>query len=221
MANAMNDLNPKEYVITRKRKKYKFALFHNNPRCIEFEEWQPEFTPAVLEVGAGTGLFSVALAQEAPKVKHLAVDIKADRLQAGARAADEKKLENLRFLRARVQQLSEIIPPATISTIWVTFPDPFPKDRSSKHRLTHPAYLALYKRLLKPGGKLRFKTDAVALFDWSLEQLADNGWNINNISFDLHNSAIDDVAKTPTTYEQRYMQSGKKICYVEAVPPKA
>lgn len=220
MASAMNNLNPKDYVITRKRKKYKFALFHNNPLCFEFEQWQPEFKPAVLEIGAGTGLFCVAQAESMPDLMHLAVDVKADRLQRGALAATEKSLSNVRFLRARVEQLEEILPPHSISTIWITFPDPFPKDRSSKHRLTHPAYLALYRKLLKRDGRLRFKTDAVALFDWSLEQMADEGWDICEISFNLHDSAVIDVAKIPTTYEQRYIREGKRICYVEAEPPK-
>lgn len=215
----MNDLNPKDYIITRKRKKYKFALFHNNPLCFEIEHWQPEFTPAVLEIGAGTGLFCVAQAENARSTLHLAVDIKADRLQKGALTAMEKLLTNIRFLRARVEQLEEIIPEHSLSTIWITFPDPFPKDRSSKHRLTHPDYLGLYEKLLKPGGKLHFKTDAVALFDWSLEQLAEEGWNICEISFNLHGSTIEDAAKVATTYEQRYVREGKKICYVEVEPP--
>lgn len=218
MANAMNDLNPKEYIITRKRKRYKFALFHNNPLCFEFEQWKPEFTPAVLEIGAGTGTFSVTLAENAPHSPHLAVDVKADRLQTGARMAMEKSLTNIRFLRARVEQLAEIIPPNSISTIWVTFPDPFPKERSSKHRLTHPNYLALYKELLKPGGRLYFKTDSVALFDWSLEQLADDGWDIKDISFDITSSSLQGDARIPTTYELRYLKEGKKINYVEAEP---
>lgn len=219
MANAMNNLNPKDYVITRKRKKYKFALFHNNPLCFELEQWQPEFTPAVLEIGAGTGLFCVAQAENTPDSLHLAVDVKADRLQKGARMAIEKSLSNVRFLRARAEQLEEIIPPRSISTIWLTFPDPFSKDRSSKHRLTHPRYLELYKKLLKPGGKLRLKTDAVAFFDWSLEQMAEEGWNIRELSFNLHGSAVEDSAKVSTTYEQRYVREGKKICYMEVEPP--
>lgn len=221
MANAMNDLNPKEYIITRKRKRYKFALFHNNPLCFEFEQWKPEYVPAVLEIGAGTGTFSVALAENAPSSLHLAVDVKADRLQTGARMAMEKSLTNVRFLRARVEQLAEIIPPNSISTIWVTFPDPFPKDRSSKHRLTHPNYLALYKKLLKPGGKLCFKTDSVALFDWSLEQLADDGWDIKDISFDINSSGLQGDVRIPTTYELRYLKEGKKINYVEVESKKS
>lgn len=215
----MNELNPQNFIITRKRKKYRFALFYNNPLCFEFEEWQPEFVPTILEIGAGTGKFSVALACRTPKEMYLAVDVKADRLQTGAQLANEQKLTNIRFLRARIEQLEEVVKAHSLSAVWITFPDPFAKDRSSKHRLTHPKYLELYSQLLKPGGRIYFKTDAVALFDWSLEQLADAGWKIHNLSFDLHQSAVSDVAKIPTTYEMRYVGDGKKICYVEAGPP--
>ena len=217
----MKELNPEDFIISRKRKKYKFAMFHNSPLCLEFNQWQPNFTPSVVEIGAGTGIFSISLAENYPSRHYLAVDIKADRLQTGARRALEGKLDNIRFLRARIEQLSELLQPHSLDAIWITFPDPFAKERSSKHRLTHPRYLALYKTLLKPTGVLHFKTDAVALFEWSLEQLSDEGWNLQNISFDLHRSAVGDEAKVPTTYEARYMRAGKRICYIEAMPPTA
>lgn len=219
MANTMKNLNPQDFVITRKRKKYKFAKFHNSPLCFEFEQWDKTYRPSVLELGAGNGSFSVSLASEAPNELYLAVDVKADRLQAGARHADEKNIKNIRFLRARAEQLIEALEPGSLETIWLTFPDPFPKERSSKHRLTYPKYLALYRKLLKPGGKLYFKTDAVALFDWSLEQLAEANWQIHALSFDLHKSNENEQVKIPTTYEKRYIAEGKKICFVEATPP--
>lgn len=215
----MNELNPQDFIITRKRKKYRFALFYNNPLCFELDDWQTEFVPTIVEIGAGTGTFSVALAGRMPNERYLAVDVKADRLQTGAELANEQKLTNIRFLRARVEQLDQVAKPHSLGAIWITFPDPFSKDRSSKHRLTYPKSLELYRRLLKPGGRIHFKTDAVALFDWSLEQLADAGWKIRTLSFDLHRSNASDVAKITTSYEMRYIGEGKRICYVEAEPP--
>ncbi len=221
MSNAMKDLNPHDFVITRKRKKYRFALFHNSPLCLEVEQWDGSYHPSVLELGAGTGSFSVSLASTTPSTRYLAVDVKADRLQTGARLATEKNIKNIRFLRARAEQLHDSMAAGSFDAIWLTFPDPFPKERSSKHRLTHPKYLALYHKLLKPGGKLYFKTDAVALFDWSLEQLAEANWQIHALSFDLHKSNESESVKTPTTYETRYIAEGKKICFVAATPPVA
>lgn len=208
-------LNPSDFIITRKRKKYKFAIFHNSPLCFEIEEWDKRLVD-VLEMGAGTGLFSVALAEQEPTKYFAAVDVKADRLQTGARLATEKGLENISFLRARADQLGDLIAPHSLEKLWITFPDPFPKDRSAKHRLTHPNFLTLYQRLLKSDGRLYFKTDAKPLFDWSLEQLVKEGWTIEELSFDLHESGLPDQYKIQTTYEARFIGEGLKINFVRA-----
>src|SRR6185312_356546 len=111
-----------EYMITRKRKKYRFALFHNNPLCFETNEWDKNMAPKIVEVGAGTGLFSVALAEKYPHVSMVAIDVKADRLQTGAREAINRQLAQLQFLRARIDQLPELLPFHSVEKIWVTFP---------------------------------------------------------------------------------------------------
>ena len=212
-------LNPDDYIITRKRKKYRFALFANNPLCFEIEEWNGLPQPDVLEIGAGTALFSVGLGETDPGRQYLAVDVKADRLQTGARRAAELGMANVHFLRARADQLETAIKAHSLQDIWITFPDPFPKDRSAKHRLTHSNFLQLYERLLHPMGTLQFKTDAAELFTWSLEQLVERGWHIYELSFDLHASQLDDQYKLMTTYETRFTAQGLPTYFVRAAPP--
>jgi tRNA (guanine-N7-)-methyltransferase len=216
----MNELNPKDFIITRKRKKYRFALFNNSPICYEVEDWERSPFHEVLEIGAGTGLFSVELAKQASNDFFVAMDVKADRLQTGARAAEKDYVANLQFLRARADLLEELFIPNTLETIWVTFPDPFPKERSSKHRLTHPKFLEMYKNLLKSDGRLCFKTDARGLFEWSLEQFVQQGWKINELSFDLHESKLRETYKIMTTYEKRFVSEGLPIYFVSLTPPK-
>ncbi len=213
-------IDPNRFIIRRKRKKYKFAIFANSPLCFEVEQWTDSYLPDVLEMGAGTALFSVALADAYPSMKFLAVDVKADRLQTGAKTAEARGLANIRFLRARAEQLIQVLEPQSLDKIWITFPDPFPKDRSAKHRLTHPKYLAMYQELLKPGGELFFKTDAKDLFDWSLERLVASGWGLEELSFDLHESELSGNYKVMTTYEKRFVDEGLKINFVKATPPR-
>ena len=215
----MTQLNPDDYIITRKRKKYKFALFAHSPLCFEAEEWAGQPPAEIVELAAGTGLFGVSLA-EATGRQTLAVDVKADRLQTGARQAAEKGVANMRFLRARIEdQLINLLQPATVEQLWVTFPDPFPKKRAAKNRLTHPTFLALYRNLLAPDGALYFKTDSYDLFTWSLEQLVQEGWMITQLSFDLHDSLLQDSYKVMTTYERRFTAEGLPTHFVRAVPP--
>jgi tRNA (guanine-N7-)-methyltransferase len=212
-------LDPKDFIITRKRKKYKFALFFNSSLCFEIEEWPRNKRFDVLELGAGTGLFGVALASQNIKKQYVAADVKADRLQTGARAAEEKGLTNIQFLRARADQLDDVILPSSLSSVWVTFPDPFPKKRATKHRLTHSQFLKLYQKWLQPNGVIYFKTDAKELFAWSLEELVKAGWRIEELSFDLHESDLPSSCKIKTTYETRYTKEERPINFVKASPP--
>lgn len=211
----MQLVDPKEFIITRKRKKYKFALFHNSPLCFEFDEWTRRPVD-VVEVGAGDGMFSVELATRHPEQLFLAVDVKGDRLQKGAREAEARDLKNIWFVRARADQLEELVESASLTHLWLTFSDPFPRRRSAGRRLTHPSFLARYARMLTSSGSLLIKHDNPAFFCWSLEQLVANGWHIDELSFDLHESELSDDYKLLTTYEQRWLGEGRVTQCVRA-----
>ena len=212
-------LNPDDFVIVRKRKKYKFAKFHNAENCFEFDEWRDFYQqrqPGIFGLEVGTGLFSVELAARYPDKLFAAIDVKADRLQKGAYIALERSLKNIYFIRARADQIGDLFALSTLVNIWVTFPDPFPKKRAAGRRLTHPYFLRRYAQLLQPGGELLFKHDDRDFFCWSLEQLVAEKWQITELSFDLHESSLDDEYKIMTTYEQRWLNEGKAINFVRA-----
>lgn len=210
-------LNPKEFIITRKRKKYRFALFHNSPLCFEHDDWQKTGEVDVVEVGAGNAHFLVELAARHPEQQFVALDVKGDRLQSGARKAEEQGLANIRFVRARADQIDDLFMSGTVTSIWLTFSDPFPRKRSAGRRMTHPNYLKNYAIALKPGGALFIKHDSRPFFDWSLEQLARQKWIIDELSFDLHESDLDEEYKIMTAYEKRWMSEGGVIRFVRAL----
>lgn len=209
-------LDPKEFIITRKRKKYKFALFHNSPLCFESGEWDKTYAPDVIEVGAGNGKFAVELATRHPEQRFVALDVKGDRLQYGARLAEERGLTNVRFVRARADQIDELFASHLMKSIWVTFPDPFPRKRSAGRRLTHPTFLRKYQQLLQPKGALYLKHDNREFFCWSLEQFVSEKWKICELSFDLHESSLHDDYKILTTYEQRWLGDGLTTNFIKA-----
>ncbi len=211
-------VNPDAFVITRRRKKYKFAKFHNAANCFELSEWQRRAVD-VIEVGAGTGLFSVELAARHPELTFVALDVKADRLQKGAYEALSRGVDNIFFVRARADQVAELATPGTVSKVWLTFPDPFGRTRSAGRRLTHPTFLAHYQRLLHTDGSLYLKHDNQEFFCWSLEQLIAAGWRVIELTFDLHSSLLSDEYKILTTYEQRWLDQGLVTHFVCAQKP--
>lgn len=212
----MSQIDPNEFIITRKRKLYKFALFANSPLCFEYEQWDKSWPVDTIEIGAGTGLFAVALARAQPDRQIVALDIKADRLQTGAKLAAELGLTNIKFLRARADQLPDIIAPDSLRHVWITFPDPFPKRRASGRRLTHSTYLKIYQQLLTVDGVLQLKHDNRDFFCWSLEQLVSQKWSLRELSFDLHDSDLSDEYKTLTTYETRWLREGLVTHFAKA-----
>lgn len=211
----MSTVDPEKFIISRKRKKYKFAKFANSPLCFEFDDWKQQAVD-VVEVGAGTGLFSVELALRYPSKQFVAVDVKGDRLQKGAYEAEARGLKNLRFVRARADQLHELFKAGSIEQLWITFPDPFPKKRSAGRRMTHPTFLRIYRDILGKDGALYLKHDSRDFFLWSLEQLVTEKWRLTELSFDLHESELSDDYKTLTTYEVRWLSEGTVTNFVKA-----
>jgi len=208
-------------VIVRKRKKWKFAHFAAFTNCFELHELQPERwgRPLIVELGAGTADLTLALARQQPDTQFVAVDVKADRLYKGAKAAREQGLAHVAFVRAPAERLVEVFAPASVAELWLTFPDPFPRTRQAKHRLTHPQFLHIYQSLLAPGGIVRFKTDSHDLFTWSLEQIIFDGWQIRELSFDLHRSELPAEYKLTTTFERKFMAQNLPTHYVSFARP--
>lgn len=222
--------------ITRKRKKYKFAHFDSYANCFSHErggsgeETLAELreylsgSPTVLEIAAGNAQFSLQLAMQYPEERFVAIDVKSDRLYTSAKKALEEGITNIAFLRCYLEWskakdftqasqddtavLEQIFGKHAMKIIWLTFPDPHPKKRSAKHRLTHPSFLEQYRTILSETGELKFKTDNRELFLWSLEQFVVEKWHISELSFDLHESSLPDDYKIKTHYEETFTAKG-------------
>lgn len=216
-------MNPDDFIITRKRKKYKFARFANFENCFEATEITPEQISELaagreitLEIGAGTALFAVELARRHPDQFFVATDVKADRLQTGAKLALQDNIKNVIFIRLHTMQVSSMFRPHSISTVWLTFSDPFPRDRQAKHRLSHPNFLGQYRQVLRLDGIVRQKTDNHQLFDYSLEQFVAQGWSIRELTYDLHESDLNDDYKIMTTFETKFVAQELPIYLLSA-----
>ncbi len=128
--------------------------------------------PIVLELACGRGEYSVALSVLYPNKNFIGVDIKGARLHQGATRALRQNLENVAFIRTRIEQIDMFFSENEISEIWITFPDPFLNETKSNRRLTSIPFLERYCKFLKKDGILHLKTDSTELYDFTLETLS-------------------------------------------------
>ncbi len=170
-----------------------------------------------LEIGCGSASFSIQYAKKTKK-PILAIDQKGDRILQGAKKALELKLPNLFFLRTNILAL-DIYFRKNIKNIWITFPDPFDRDKNAKHRLTHPIFLNIYRYITCKNHNIYLKTDNDKLFEFTLEILKNRQDQIVFFSKDIYKNKDKIEQKYPyvffkTKYEQRFLQQEKTIKFI-------
>lgn len=173
--------------------------------------------PVVLELGCGKGEYTVGLASIFPERNFIGIDVKGARIWKGSKIAEEEGLSNVAFLRIRILEIEQYVAENEASEIWITFPDPRPRDRDEKRRLTSTRFLDIYKRITKPGGWIHFKTDNTPLFDFTLE-LLQNRDDITALAYtrDFHTSDMPERQYNIITgYEKRFVEQGVKIKYLK------
>ena len=173
--------------------------------------------PITLELACGYGEYTTGLAKIYPERNFVGVDIKGDRLWQGSVVAIEENLSNVAFLRGLVHDLGNFFAKDEVSEIWLTFPDPRPKNKDERRRLTGKRFIELYKETLKPGGWLRFKTDDAGLFEYTLLELEARKDIVDlEFTYDLAGSAmLDEHHGIITRYEQMFSEQAGTIKYLK------
>lgn len=168
----------------------------------------------LLELGAGYGEYTLYLAERKHDTLCLAVDLKLDRLWRGAKLALEKNLENALFLGWSIEKLKELPLEEKVIKIWLPFPDPYPKRRHEKRRLTNPFYLRLYKQWLKKEGVVFLKTDDKDFWEYSKSSVLKTGGRILQDSEDVFRDFGDPEILLNTRYQEEAVKEGKKIYFL-------
>lgn len=212
-----------------KRKQERFRIIEQNTNVIEPSKplyqtirglWRKEYFqndhPLTLELACGRGEYTIGLAKLFPGRNFVGVDIKGERIWKGSTIALQEQLNNAAFLRTHILMIENFFEPGEVNEIWLTFPDPRPRKRDIKRRLTSPRYLDAYKRLLAKGGFVRLKTDNTRLYEYTLEELQLRN-DISELAFtaDVYNSELkNECFNIKTRYEQEFTQKGEKIKYL-------
>ena len=171
--------------------------------------------PIEIEVGMGKGRFIMELAQTHPDINYIGIERYSSVLLRGLEKRSQLDLDNILFMCIDAKTLPDIFAPLEVSRIYLNFSDPWPKDRHAKRRLTSPAFMGVYGKILAPGGTVEFKTDNRELFEYSLESIPASGWTILSHTFDLHNSPMAE-GNVMTEYEMKFAGEGKPICRLVA-----
>lgn len=173
--------------------------------------------PVTVELACGKGDYTVALAAEHPERNFIGVDIKGPRLHTGAKYALEHHLKNVAFARFKIENILRFFGEGELQEIWITFPDPFPKDRHEKHRLTHASFLVKYQLLLAKGGVLNFKTDDLDLFRYSVDSISNFGGKLLYCREDIYAQPLDfPELAIKTFYEKQHLAKGRTINFLQA-----
>ncbi|MCB0400472.1 MAG: tRNA (guanosine(46)-N7)-methyltransferase TrmB [Flavobacteriales bacterium] len=178
--------------------------------------------PIVLELGCGKGEYSVGMGQHFPEKNFIGVDIKGNRIWRGAKTAFQNNMKNVYFLRTRIDHIDSCFAEHEVDEIWITFPDPQPKDRLERKRLTSPMFINRYRKFLKPNGIIHLKTDHEGFFRYTLEEIERCGFNLLESTFNLYGEAIEkldpktqEILSIKTYYEKLFSEKGHSIHYLK------
>ncbi len=216
-----------------KDKLRRFAIVEDYPHFIQPPlgevcqykgKWKSEYfkneNPIVVELGCGKGEYSVGLASRYPNVNYIGVDIKGARMYIGAKEALDKKLNNVAFLRTKVDFISNSFSPGEIDEIWLTFSDPQPKKPNK--RLSSKIFIDRYRAILKPGGFIHVKTDSDLLFEFTEEEIHKHNYPFEILSWDIYKDLNHlkteeerEILQIKTHYEKLFSAKGSVIKYAK------
>ena len=169
--------------------------------------------PIVLELACGKGEYSIGLAEIEPEKNYVGLDVKGNRLWVGAKEALDKGLENVRYFRCFIDHLDLYFGENEVDEAWIVFSDPYLKKK--RKRLTHPKFLKLYRKVMKPGSVIHLKTDSDVLYEYTKEVIQKEKLELLVDEPDVHKNCPDDPKLSIITYyENMHIEKGKTIKYL-------
>lgn len=183
---------------------------------IDCQELFGNGNPVELEVGCGNGGFVAELAKRRPDTNFIAVEVCTNVILTAMERIRKDGVRNVRFLNVAAEILPCYLPEHSVRRIYLNFSTPLPEAGRAKQRLTSDRFLAIYKALLVPGGEIVQKTDSSPFFDYSLGKFRENGFEVTDVTRDLHNSAYA-AENIVTEYEANFAAKGMPIFRAVAV----
>lgn len=201
--NASNIITKSPYLVTNpegNKNKWSKVFNNNKPICIE--------------IGMGRGDFIIGMAKKYPNINFIGIEINESQMVNAVKLLEGQKLPNLKLICMDATNLADVFG-KEIDTIYLTFPEPWPKKKDIRRRLTHEVYLRIYDRIFKKNKHIILKTDNKGYFAHSLEYLSQYWYSFERVSLDLHHDE-DPIENVLTNYEKQYIKENRPIYYVDA-----
>lgn len=170
--------------------------------------------PISLELGCGKGEYTVGLARTQNTHNYIGVDVKGARFWRGAKTALAENMTHVAFLRIRIDQIPNYFTAGDkVNQIWITFPDPQPREGKEKKRLTSPQFLERYRQFCAPDTVVNLKTDDRGLYEYTMQVVKEEGLTLLESSDDVYAQMPTGhpVASIQTFYETMWLGMSKKI----------
>jgi tRNA (guanine-N7-)-methyltransferase len=205
------------------KKLKRFAEIENFSNVLQYPigmqgKWSEFFSnlnPITLELACGKGEYALGLGRLYPNRNFLGIDLKGNRIWAGAKRALAEQLKNVAFIRTHIDKLGDYFTPGEVQEIWLTFPDPQLRMSRAKKRLTHPKFLRLYQQILQPGGRIHLKTDSPDLYAFTKFVIDMYNLELHEDIDDVHSgSTVSDELSITTHYEALDIAQSNRIHYL-------
>lgn len=181
-------------------------------------KWHEAFgndNPIFLEIGSGKGQFILKKAMANPDKNYIAVEGQENVGFRILEKLEEAGLNNAFCFLEFIHDINDYFEKGEIEGIFLNFSDPWRKKRQAKRRLTYHETIKKYKDVLD-GGMIEFKTDNEELFEFSLEEIEMCGFEIVEMTRDLHGTDSNFESRDFTTeYEDKFIRFDKNINYVK------
>ncbi len=167
--------------------------------------------PLQIEIGMGKGRFIMDLARMHPEINYVGIEKYSSVLLRGIQKMETDPLPNLYFIRMEAEEIADVFGREEVERIYLNFSDPWPKDRHAKRRLPSREFLKRYDEILVRDGVIEFKTDNEDLFRFALEEIAPAGWQLLQMTEDLHHDEKMLAGNVMTEYEEKFSALGNPI----------
>lgn len=174
---------------------------------LRWTEVFPELTALHLEVGFGDGRYTIRRALELPEQQFVGIEISGVSVRRALRRVQQHEVANVALLKGSAQViLQQSFAPASLQSITVNFPDPWPKGRHEDNRLLKRSFFELAASRLVPGGSILLATDHPGYLEFAqAEGLASELFTLA--------AAEPPAAVFETKYALKWKQQGKPLYY--------